>query len=294
MRYILLLYVLLFSVSISAGQTFSMLSDITIVDSSLLHSNFKWTEVTMEELNSNPNVKSAIIETSNESTWPMGISTLDNRKKNKDKFRDYSVYYTTTIRKNIAVLWVPAAENNSMPEDMRPMHDIYFLIEEEGIADLNLANDLNVITNAYKNSFVDLMGDEIQEATEYTPKLTACKVGLDNAYQLFFYIDATSGRTCFKADFPSNDNIDLTILSYKNIVNKLNGLSLDCGQLEKEDEIIEGKVHSQAYRIKQSDLNYSKVYEGLIVYVTTEQIEAFNDNGDIVKEWEVALYIYEN
>jgi hypothetical protein len=40
----------------------------------------------------------------------------------------YTLYFVTSLNKEIAVLVAPASENQGMPADMRPNKDIYFVV----------------------------------------------------------------------------------------------------------------------------------------------------------------------
>ena len=295
----------MFSISTVVGQVFSFSALVKVVDNGEMYTTFKWNKEAEAELRSNLGevMASAVMKTSNETSWPKGIASLDSRKKNKDKFGDYTAFYLTTVSKHIAVLFVPAVENSSMQEDLRPAQDIYFLINEKGIAAPavqvkspagNFATELNVLTNGFRNSFVDLMSDEVQEANSQTAKLTGCKVDLEGAYQLFFYQDVSSGQTGFRAAFPGDADHDLCLMIYQNLVKKVDGLTLDCGPLQKEVETADGLQHSQTYRVLDSDFSFDEVYENMAINVTMEQAENFDDEGELVTEWEVVLYIYEN
>ncbi|MCB0520585.1 MAG: hypothetical protein H6577_24710 [Lewinellaceae bacterium] len=305
MRYISFLVVLWFSISTVRGQGFAYAAPVRIMDGGGMYTTFKWNKEATAELNSalGTVMAGAVLNASNETAWPKGINSLDNRKRNMDKFGDYTAFYMTTIGKHMAVLFVPAVENSSMPDDMRPAQDIYFLIEASGIATKvvqaqkpagDFAKEMNVITNGFRNSFVDLFSGEVQEATENTAKLMGCKVDLEGAYQLFFFVDMASGQTSFRAAFPGDADLDLVMLSYQNLVREVDGLSLDCCPLEKNVETVDGLVHSQTYRVKETEFSFDEVYANMVINVTMEQAETFDDYGDLVTEWEAVLYIYEH
>lgn len=74
-----------------------------------------------------------IIANSTESNWPAAMQELDSRISNRPNIRLYTVYKILHTGEH-CILIAPAAENKHMPEDMRPMKDIYFIMTLDGAA----------------------------------------------------------------------------------------------------------------------------------------------------------------
>jgi hypothetical protein len=79
-----------------------------------------------------------IVENATESAWPDGIATLDKRNENRSKMYDYKLYKVTTFGSDsYTLLMAPAAENKHMQSDMRPDHDIYFVVSTDVVSVVN-------------------------------------------------------------------------------------------------------------------------------------------------------------
>lgn len=80
---------------------------------------------------------SMIVQRSNESGWPSGIATLDQRLLLKEKIKDYVAYYLLDFgdEGEYTMLWIPMEENQHMPATMRPRDEqgIYFIMKSSGV-----------------------------------------------------------------------------------------------------------------------------------------------------------------
>jgi|GEM_PF-2290830 hypothetical protein len=79
------------------------------------------------------NALATISKYSEEANWPEGMSTLDNRNKNRPQIENYRAYFMDKLPDGSALLWIPAAENKHMPYNMRPQTDIFFNLGFYGI-----------------------------------------------------------------------------------------------------------------------------------------------------------------
>ncbi|MFN8287567.1 MAG: hypothetical protein U0V74_12470 [Chitinophagales bacterium] len=70
---------------------------------------------------------------SKEANWPYGISTFDSRDKHRQQLNNYTAYKIAEFDDKY-ILRIPASENNYMPQDMRPTHDIYFIINKTNVS----------------------------------------------------------------------------------------------------------------------------------------------------------------
>lgn len=80
-----------------------------------------------------------ILDYSNESSWPSGISTLDGRNKNRSLVNEYVAYKVATFGTNSQyyVLRIPTSKNGFQPSQMIPSRDIYFIIGKGGVTEMN-------------------------------------------------------------------------------------------------------------------------------------------------------------
>ena len=65
--------------------------------------------------------------------WPRSLQAPKGFNDNHENIKKYVCYYVHTLPTNKAILKVPAAENEEMPELLRPAKDIYFLIDATAI-----------------------------------------------------------------------------------------------------------------------------------------------------------------
>ena len=77
----------------------------------------------------------AILAYSSEETWPTGMSTLEGRNGNRAEISRYVAYRIVKLSGDRTLLWVPAAENQHLSEDLAPAHDFFVLINNVGISD---------------------------------------------------------------------------------------------------------------------------------------------------------------
>lgn len=129
MRLIAFVFLLFVSNNILTAQTTPVRKPAQVLDFGQLYPTFNW-GVTTDQLRADVGntLADAIMAASNETAWPAGIATPATRKLNRAKMASYTLYYVTSLNKEIAVLLAPAAENQGMPTDMQPAKDIYFVV----------------------------------------------------------------------------------------------------------------------------------------------------------------------
>lgn len=72
--------------------------------------------------------------------WPEGIKSDSARAGNQPYIQNYVCYRVASYPEDSltkTIIMVPARENIHMPEAMRPLTDLYVLLPEKGIADVN-------------------------------------------------------------------------------------------------------------------------------------------------------------
>lgn len=77
------------------------------------------------------NILSDIVKYSNQSNWPLGMSTLDGRLEKRELIKKYNAYKIVKTQ-DYCILLIPASENKHMDANMRPAQDIYFIMELAG------------------------------------------------------------------------------------------------------------------------------------------------------------------
>jgi hypothetical protein len=305
MRYLNLFFALLFLSQSANAQTFAFAEAVGITDPSGLYETVSWTPELKAELIAalGTEMGEKVILQSSSKSWPSGIATKEARIRNQAQFSRYGAFYLTTVNKNLAILFIPFIENRFMPEDMRPETDVYFAIPLQSILskkslDLALApdfsKDIAVIILDFKNNFANLTSDEVQEPMDGQPRLTGCKVGLEKAYEVFFYDEPLSGRLAFRAAFMGSADPDDVYLTYQKLVSQVGTLTLGCCTLLIQEEFVTGNTRSQNFQVFDKNGDLDPAYENMIISVVVEEIEVMNDAEEFVKEWEPVIYIYKN
>lgn len=72
--------------------------------------------------------------------WPNGIKDDRLRGMNKSYIQNYTCYRVGTFPEDsvpMALIMIPAKENIHMPEEMRPLADLYMVLPEKALTELN-------------------------------------------------------------------------------------------------------------------------------------------------------------
>jgi USP8 interacting len=114
---------------------------ITKSESVLHNFNFmKKRNIYQQELIVKTPLMQDIIMYGSEDSWPKGISTAENRKKNKDAIKKYNLEVIGFLDdQKYVVLHCPMAKNQHVKADLRPEHDIYFVFDINNVDIPNLA-----------------------------------------------------------------------------------------------------------------------------------------------------------
>jgi hypothetical protein len=74
-----------------------------------------------------------VIDYSHERNWPGSMSTLQGRNDNRSAISSYVAYAAVDLKDGRYILWIPAAENQHMPANLRPTKNFFMMIGESGI-----------------------------------------------------------------------------------------------------------------------------------------------------------------
>ena len=83
-----------------------------------------------------------VADQSNTSIWPSGLLNDTARKANAPYIQNYSAFRLGNFQRDtvrFAVVMIPAASNLHMPDDLRPIADIFLALPEKAIANTNTA-----------------------------------------------------------------------------------------------------------------------------------------------------------
>lgn len=289
-----------------AAQKMAIGTPVHVLDYDQLYSTFAW----------QPEVKTAlqvelgsmadeIVIKSNEAAWPIGIASLDARTENRALMGAYTVFYITTLSSGQAVLFVPSVENSSMIAGMAPVEDIFFIIsgnalEEddlqpvaipiENVLEFNAA--METLSQHFLTSFMALTTLESQEEEEGMVILHGSSVFIESAEQVYFYEDVLSATTGFRAGFVPDENPAVALVTYNQLLEKVEALKLSCCQLTKGAETIVLNSRSQVFHVVNPNPNSSTEYQSMVIEVGIEQGETYTVDFEIVSVWVPVIYIY--
>lgn len=305
------IFILLLSGTAVFAQPSVSRTPAKVIDFGQMYSTYNWDEENTAALRAKVGnaLTEKIVLASVESAWPSGIASLTERNNNRSKMAAYTVYYLTTFNESIVVLQVPATENRGMSADMQPASDIYFIINKSGV-ELNPAStvtvvtvpdaaegfaaQMNLITENFSDGFVSLTNELLQEDEEGFMLIYSSRVMLEGATQIYFIEDLLAASTIFHAEFPGSADPAVALKVYRGLVQKIGTLKLSVCGLVKQDEQVEGNRYSQFFSTSEKQGKIDIAYENMIIEVSIEQGETFDNAGQLISNWVPVITIYEN
>ena len=180
---------------------------------------------------------------SSESAWPEGISTLDNRNKNRSLMNSYNGRYVSDVETNSCMILITPAENKHMESSLRPTKNIYFILSKTSIefasgssqsevnnpvvavfpTDFN--GQVNRLLTEFEIDFENVIGDKLPAENEFDIFLEYdSKIQLQGAVKCYFP-DNFSSHNTFVADFGDYKSYDEGKAVFDKLVAKINNIS---------------------------------------------------------------------
>ena len=280
-----------------------------VIDYGQLYSTIFWEEANKTDLRSKLGSALAdeVILSSTESAWPPGIATLASRTENRDKMVGYTVYYLCSLADGRSIMLVPALENQSMPVNMQPTKDIYFILlstavlidsetedwlEPELVPVENFESQMNEITLDFSHGFSNVINMQLEEYEDGMIVIYGTRVMLNGSTQLYFTEDVYAGTTTFHADFPGSTEPAAALKLYQELVQKVASLKLTCCPLSKNEERINGKLRIQTFYAYDPYGKLDIKFRNMLIEVRLVQGETFGATGQLLPEWHPTLDIY--
>ena len=280
-----------------------------VLDYGQLYSTIFWDEVNTADLRSKLGAALAekVLLSSTESAWPPGIATLTSRTENRDQMTGYTVYYLCALVDGRSLLVVPAQENQTMPANMQPSKDIYFIllstvvlvgseeadwIDSEPEPVQNFEHQMNTITQDFSHDFSNVTNMSLEEDEEGMIIIYGSQVMLNGSTQIYFTEDLYAAATAFHADFPGSTDPSTALKFYQALVQKVAALQLTCCPLSKNEELLEGKLRTQTFNTYDPKGKLDIKYQNMVIEVRLIQGEAFGKEGQLLPEWRPTLDIY--
>jgi hypothetical protein len=304
MRLMLVLLAVLRLGTIASGQDFAIGTLIRVLNFGEVYSTFTWDESTKKTIAAEFGyLPETLVFNASESGWPVGIASLDARARNKRLMDDYTLFFMDMMNEHVAILLAPKAENSSMPADMRPVNDIFFIInanaievksmEAPAVSSQGFAAQMEAITQDFKNGFSNVVNEIIHQDTDALLIYYGTQVPMDGADEIFFLEDLMSASTIFHAGFPGHIDPANALAAYQELVRKVEALTLGCCNMTKSAETVEGNTRRQPFFTDASKGNVALEYKSMVIEVSLERGETFDSEGQILDFWIPVLAVYE-
>jgi hypothetical protein len=180
---------------------------------------------------------------SSESAWPEGISTLDNRNKNRSLMNSYNGRYVSDVETNSCMILITPAENKHMELSLRPTKNIYFILSKESIEFTSGNKQTSVVSSPsvsfptnfngqvlslladFETDFENVIGDKLPAKNEFDVFVEYdSKIKLEGAVKCYFPDNFASHNT-FVADFGDYKSYEEGKVVFDKLVAKINNIS---------------------------------------------------------------------
>jgi hypothetical protein len=180
---------------------------------------------------------------SSESAWPEGISTLDNRNKNRSLMNSYNGRYVSDVETNSCMILITPAENKHMELSLRPTKNIYFILSKESIEFTSGNKQTSVVSSSsvsfptnfngqvlslladFETDFENVIGDKLPAKNEFDVFVEYdSKIKLEGAVKCYFPDNFASHNT-FVADFGDYKSYEEGKVVFDKLVAKINNIS---------------------------------------------------------------------
>jgi hypothetical protein len=180
---------------------------------------------------------------SSESAWPEGISTLDNRNKNRSLMNSYNGRYVSDVETNSCMILITPAENKHMELSLIPTKNIYFILSKESIEFISGNKQTSVVSSPsvsfptnfngqvlslladFETDFENVIGDKLPAKNEFDVFVEYdSKIKLEGAVKCYFPDNFASHNT-FVADFGDYKSYEEGKVVFDKLVAKINNIS---------------------------------------------------------------------
>ncbi len=303
MRFILVSLAVLMLGTTASGQPFTVGTPIKVLNFNEIYATYAWEENTRQIISEGFGTQTDdIVKNSSEAGWPVGIASLDARSRNKEQMYDYTLFFLAMMNDHVAILFAPQVENSFMPEDMRPADDIFFIINVHAIEEestefsapitLGFAAQLDEITQDFRNGFANVTNHALEEDKDRMVIYYGTLVPLDGMEEIYFIEDLMSASMIFRAGFPGHTDPAVALPAYRELVRKVEALTLTCCPLAKNEEETTGNSRRQIFRAYDPKGKLDVAYQNMVIEVILERGETFDNEGQILDYWMPVLYVY--
>lgn len=139
MRFLPLLSTLLVCTGLTA-QLPVKITDATVLDHTQPVRKSRNVGQAMAAAALNDEQKELVLKYGDDTNWPAGIKDEAARARNKAYIQNFTCYRIGTFPEDstaMALIMIPAKENIHMPEEMRPLSDLYLVVPEKGLTEVN-------------------------------------------------------------------------------------------------------------------------------------------------------------
>ncbi len=256
--------------------------------------------------------------------WPEGIKTFEGREKVRSRMNDYKAYMIAEHDAKY-ILRIPASENGFMPYDMRPAHDIYFVINKTDVtvgksstgssAEYGTSNafldsrpaspnynnvvgfaaQLNALMEAYPGNFENIKGDKLPENSKdiFKTEEWYSKVKLEGSEKTIVRKEWLGSTCSVQAYYNDYKNKDDAMNKYRELVKKVKDTAMPCCTMVQNDEYTSSEITSTAWLPFDLGGKMGPGYDKIILEVRViKLLDIDKETFTTSDKWFVSLSVY--
>lgn len=264
-----------------------------------------------------------------EDSWPEGIKTFSNRDKVRSSLNDYKAYMIAEYDGKY-ILRIPVAENKFMPYDMRPAHDIYFVINKTDVTVSNsysgsttttttkdygtsnafldtrpasnsntnvvgFAAQLNALMEAYPTNFQNIKGDKLPEDPKdmFKTEEWYSKIKLEESEKTIVRKEWLGSSCSVQAYYKEYKSKDDATAKYRELVKKVQDAALPCCSMAQGDEYTSTELTSTAWLPFDLSGKMGPGYDNIVLEVRIIKLLDIDTKTYTTSDkWFVSLSVY--
>lgn len=248
---------------VAVAQDFGKVTPVParLLDMSLLYPNYRW-ELdlpTDRMLRQQFGVSkwAEIVQQAQETAWPPGLRSRDDRDENRDRLCDVRVYFLRRFSIDKILLWVPAQENKHLPSYLQPATDIYFIMREGGMELIDtlkpafpttLEAQLDVLLREYVQGFSGIVDTSQVPSLTLEGKQEAVHLFLEGARIAYVNQSLDGHWASYTAIFPTQGNLQEAVAQYERLQKRISAARLTaCPLVLSKEANVENRYYARFF-----------------------------------------------
>lgn len=233
----------------SSAQLHPEAIPVRILDASLISANYRWrldprARETLERTFGEAQW-AAIADKTQETHWPPGFRSREDREENRHWFCDLNAYFLQRFSVDKALVWIPAAENQRLPPQLQQTEDWYLVIRESALEQVKgiskypqtLEAQLDFLLKDYLEGYTQSRQEEdpLAPATLEGRELAA-RFMLEGARSATFLRSLEGNRLTYIANFPPTAMRADALRQYQDLLQRISAARLSACPLSRSRE----------------------------------------------------------